>query len=161
MWSVDVSNTKVKPGEEIEIAVVVETYLAEKKMYRFKLTVPEDVEPGKYQLLLCGTYEYENFLRKTVPYQFLATNYQTLIEALKDALSLERTRLHCCLVLPPQGITLEKAALPDLPGTKAVILQNDGRALKVQPHPRWIEKTVETGTVIADKEIVPIVVEPK
>ncbi len=161
LWSVDVSNTKVKPGEDIEIAVVVETYLANKKMYRLKLTVPEDVDPGKYQLLLCGVYEYERFLRKTVPYRFLATNYQTLVEALNDALSVDRTQLYCCLVLPPQGITLEKAQLPDLPGTKAVILQNEGRALKAQPHARWIEKTVETGTVIADKEIVPIVVEQK
>jgi hypothetical protein len=161
LWSVDVADTKVKPGEDLEIAVVVESYLSEKKLYRLRLTVPEDVAPGKYQLLICGVYEYENFLRKTVPYRFLATNYQTLIEALKDALSIKRTTLHCCLVLPPEGIMLEKAQLPDLPETKAVILQNDGRALKVQPHPRWIEKTVETGTIIADKEIVPIVVEEK
>ncbi len=161
LWSVDVTNTTVKPGEDIEVSVVVESYRSEKKMYRLTLTVPEDVAPGKYQLLLCGVYEYESFLRKTVPYRFLATNYQTLIDALKDALSVERTKLHCCLVLPPGGITLEKAQLPDLPETKAVIFQNEGRALKVQPHPRWIEKTVETGTVIADKEIVPIVVESK
>jgi hypothetical protein len=161
LWSVDVANTKVKPGEDIEIAVVVESYLSEKKLYRLTLAVPEDVAPGKYQLLICGVYEYESFLRKTVPHRFLATNYQTLVNALKDALSLERTKLHCCLVLPPKGITLEKAQLPDLPETKAVILQNEGRALKVLPHPRWIEKTVETGTVIADKEIVPIVVEEK
>ncbi|MBN1359447.1 MAG: hypothetical protein JW993_02595 [Sedimentisphaerales bacterium] len=161
LWSVDVSNTTVKPGEDIEVTVVVESYLAEKKMYRLTLTVPEDVAAGKYQLLLCGVYEYENFLRKTTPYRFLATNYRTLIEALNDALSVERTKLHCCLVLPPEGIMLEKAQLPSLPETKAVIFQNDGRALKAQPHPRWIEKTVETGTVIADKEIVPIVVEEK
>ena len=65
------------------------------------------------------------------------------------------------MVLPPRGITLEKAELPDLPETKAIILQDEGRTLKAQPRARWIEKTVETGTVIADRQIVPIVVEEK
>lgn len=161
LWSVDVSDTTVKPGEDIEVTVVVESYLAEKKRYRLALTVPQDVAAGKYQLLVCGAYEYENFLRKTTPYRFLATNYRTLVEALNDALSVERTKLYCCLVLPPGGIVLEKARLPGLPETKAIVLQDDGRALKATPHPRWIEKTVATGTVIADKEIVPIVVEEK
>ncbi len=161
LWSVDVSNTKVKPGENIEVTVVVESWLAEKRKYHITLKVPEDVVPGKYKLMLCGVYDYENFLRKTTPHRFLATNYQTLVDALNDALNVERTKLRCLLVLPPKGIVLEKAELPDLPETKAIILQNDGRAMKALPHPRWIEKTVETGTVIADKEVVPIVVEEK
>jgi hypothetical protein len=109
--------------------------------------------------MLCGAQEYERFLAKTVPYRFIATNYQTLVDALNLALNIPRTRLYCVLVLPPEGITLDKAELPDLPGTKSVVLQSDKRALRVQPYPHWIEKTVETGTVIDDKEIVPIVVE--
>jgi hypothetical protein len=161
LWSVDVSHTKVKPGEEIEVAVVVESYLAQKRKYELKLAVPESLAAGKYNLLVCGIYEYENFLRKTVPYRFVATNYQTLVEALNEALNFDRTKLRCLLILPPDGITLERAELPDLPETKAIILQNDGRAIKALPYPRWIEKTVETGTVIADKEIVPIVVEKR
>jgi hypothetical protein len=133
----------------------------EKRKYHTTLTVPEDVPAGKYNLTLCGVYEYESFLRKTTPYRFLATNYQTLVDALNDALNVNRTKLRCLLVLPPEGIVLEKAELPDLPGTKAVVLQDEGRAIRTLPHPRWIEKTVETGTVIADKEVVPIVVEEK
>ena len=56
---------------------------------------------------------------------------------------------------------LERANLPDLPETKAMILQSDGRALKAQPHAHWIEKSVETGTVVADRQVIPIVVEEK
>ncbi len=110
--------------------------------------------------MLLGIYEYENYLRKTVPYRFIASNYQILIEALNRALNFDRTRLYCLLVLPPDGIALDRAELPSLPGTKALVLQNSKRALRVQPYPQWIEKTVETGTVIADKEIIQIVVEP-
>jgi hypothetical protein len=159
LWSVDVTDPKIKPGEDIEINVVIESFLREKKRYRLKLTVPEDVAAGKYALMLCGNRDYERFLAKTVPHRFLATNYQTLVEALNTALNVSRTKLYCVLLLPPDGITLEKAELPNLPGTKAVILQSNKRALRVQPYPHWIEKAVETGTVIAGKDIVPIVVE--
>jgi len=159
LWSVDVIDPKVKPGEDIEVDVVVESFLREKKRYRIKLEVPEDVPAGKYALMLCGNREYERFLAKTVPHRFLATNYQTLVDALNMALNIDRARLYCVLVLPPDGITLEKAELPNLPGTKAVILQNSKRALRVQPYPHWIEKSLETGTVILGKDTVAIEVE--
>ena len=159
LWSVDVTDPKVKAGEDIEIDVVVESYRREKKRYRLKVNVPEDVAAGKYALMLSGNREYERFLAKAVPHRFLATNYQTLVEALNMVLNVGRTKLYCVLVLPPDGITLEKAELPDLPGTKAVILQNDKRALRVRPYPHWIEKSVETGTVITDKETIAIEVE--
>lgn len=159
LWSIDIVDPTVKPGEEIEVNVVIESYRAQKKKYQIKLPVPKNVAPGKYGLMLCGAQEYERFLAKTVPYRFLATNYQTLVDALNLALNIPRTRLYCVLVLPPEGITLDKAELPDLPGTKSVVLQSEKRALRVQPYPHWIEKTVETGTVIGDREIVPIVVE--
>ena len=159
LWSVDVTDPKVKAGEEIEIDVVVESYLREKKRYRLQVPVPQDIAAGKYALMLCGSRNYERFLAKAMPYRFLATNYPTLVEALNRALNVGRTKLYCVLVLPPNGITLEKAELPDLPGTKAVVLQNDKRAVRVQPYPHWIEKVVETGVVIADKETIAIEVE--
>lgn len=159
IWSVDVADPKIEPGQDLDIDVVVESFLSEKRRYRLTVHVPEEVAPGKYSLLLCGSREYERFLTKNVPYRFIATNYQTLVDALNMALNVGRTKLYCLLVLPPDGITLDKAELPDLPGTKAVVLQSSKRALRVQPYPHWIEKVVETGTVIIDKAIVPIVVE--
>jgi hypothetical protein len=159
LWSVNVVNPKVKPGEDIDIDVVIESFLAEKRKYRIKFNVPEDIPDGKYSLLLCGNREYERFLTKTVPYRFIGDSYQTIVDALNMALNIDRTKLYCLLVLPPGGITLFKAELPDLPGTKAVVLQSNKRPLRVQPYPHWVEKAVETGTVIGDKVTVSIVVE--
>ena len=159
LWSVDVVNPKIKPGDDIDIDVVIESFLSEKRKYRITFNVPEDIAEGKYALMLCGNREYERFLTKTVPYRFIGDNYQTIVDALNMALNIGRTKLYCLLVLPADGITLFKAELPDLPGTKAVILQSAKRPLRVQPYPHWIEKVVETGTVIGDKVAVPIVVE--
>lgn len=160
LWSVEVANPKLKPGETLQAEVVIESYLKEKKKYQIKLEVPDNLPPGKYSLLFMGCQEYENFLRKSMPYRYLATNYQTLVASLNEVLNVDRTKLYCLLILPPSGIALERAELPSLPGTKSLILQSDKRAMPIQPYPRWIEKTVETGTVITDKEMVPITVGP-
>ncbi len=159
LWSVNVVDSSVKPGEEIEAEVVIESYLKEKRRHQVRIPVPEDLAPGKYNLMFLGVSEYEAFLRKATPYRFLATNYQTLVGALNTVLNVDRTRLYCVLVLPPDGIALEKAELPKLPRTKALVLQSERRSVAAVPYANWVEKTVETGTVVSDKEIVPVTVE--
>jgi hypothetical protein len=159
IWSIDVHNTKVRPGDRLDVDLVVESYLVEKRKHHFTLDVPKDVPPGKYQLMVVGSAEYSAFLKKNAPYRFVASNYQTLVDALNEVLNLNRTKLHCILTLPPSGISLERQELPDLPATKAMILQNDKRAVKAVPYSRWIEKVIDTGTVVSDREVIPITVE--
>ncbi len=159
IWSVDLEDSKVKPGQQIRADVVIESYLKERRKHQVRIHVPQDLPAGKYNLMFLGAYEYENFLRKSMPYRFIATNYQTLVDALNTALNVSRTKLYCLLVLPPDGIMLEKAELPKLPRTKALILQSEKRAVAAIPYVQWIEEVVETGTVIADKGIIAIRVE--
>jgi len=159
VWSVNVSDSTVKPGQDIDVEFVIESFLKEKRRYEVSLTVPKHLSPGKYNLMLLGASEYENFLHKSVPYRFIATNRKTLVEALNGALNLRRTMLYCLLVLPPEGIAIDKAELPGLPDTKSMILQGNKWAVPALPYPQWVQKAVETGTIVADKETVPITVE--
>jgi len=158
LWSVEVANPKIRAGDTIRAEVVIESFLKEKRRYQVEVEAPENLAPGKYSLMFLGAYEYEGFLHKAVPFRYLATNYQTMVDSLNHVLNVSRTRLYCLLVLPPSGIALERAELPGLPGTKALLLRSDRRAMAIQPFPHWIETTIETGTVIADKEMVPITV---
>ncbi len=82
-----------------------------------------------------------------------------LIEALNYSLGVGRAKLYFLLSLPPGGVTLEQAELPDLPGTKALVLQNAKRTLRIQPYPHWIERSLETGTVVIDKKVMKITIE--
>jgi len=159
IWSADLSDSKVKAGDQLEIEVVIESVYAKKRKYKLNLEIPEDLPPGKYELTLCGSRDYEQFLLKAVPYRFIAQSLPDLVKALSDALQVKRDKLYCLLTLPPGGITLEKAELPDLPATKAMILQSAKRPMKVQPYPHWLEKSLETGTVIIDKKVMHITVE--
>jgi hypothetical protein len=159
LWSVDLSDSKVKAGEQIEVEVVVESVRAKKKSYAFNLEIPEDLAPGRYELTVCGYRDYEQFLLKVVPYRFIGQSLPDLVKALRDTLRVERDKLYCYLVLPSAGVTLEKAELPDLPATKMLILQSAKRPMKVQPYPHWLEKRLHTGTVIIDKKIMRVTVE--
>jgi len=110
-------------------------------------------------LTVCGGYGYELFLRKTTPYRFVPQNLAGLRESLKYLLNIGRDKLYCLLVLPAGGVTIEKAELPDLPATKMLVLQNAKRTLKTQPYSHWLEKRIESGTIIIDKKTMHITVE--
>ena len=159
IWSVDLSSSKVKAGETIDAGVITESYLGEKKKYHQKIEVPKNLKPGSYDLIISGSKGYEQFITKAAPYKFIAQNIPDLIEAINNALNIYREKLYFVLVLPSGGVTLEKAELPDLPATKTIILQDKKRALNIRPYQHWIEKTIDTGTVITNQKVIKITVE--
>lgn len=159
IWSLDLSDSNFKTGENIDIEVIIESVLTGKKKYNCSLEIPESLTPGKYNLTVCGHLDYERFLVKSEPYKFMATSVQALIDALNYSLSVDRDKLYFILSLPPGGIALEQAELPDLPATRVLILQNAKRALQVLPYQHWIEKSLRTGKVVIDKKELKITVE--
>ncbi|MHC4741881.1 MAG: hypothetical protein ACYS8Z_08230 [Planctomycetota bacterium] len=159
IWSVKASDTTVKAGERIGIDLVIEAVHTKKKAYHIDMDVPENLKPGKYELTLCGSRDYEQFLLKTVPYKFVGRDLPDLVGALRDTLQVKREGVYCYLVLPSAGIVIEKAELPDLPPTKMLVLQSLARPISAQLYPHWIEKTLPTGTVVLNKKIIRITVE--
>ena len=159
IWSLDLSDSKVKAGKNIDIEVVLESVLAGKKKYHCSLEIPKTLAPGKYELTVCGGFGYELFLRKAALYRFVPQNLEGLMESLKYLLNIRRGKLYFILALPPSGVTIEKAELPDLPATKMLILQNPKRTLRIQPYPHWLEKRVDSGTVVIDRKTMRITVE--
>jgi len=159
IWSVELSDSKVKAGETVNVSVVVESFLAGKKRYQCSLTVPQNLAPGRYNLIIAGGYGYQEFLRETVPHRFIAQNLTDLVEALNGLLTIERNRLYCLLVLPAGGVTVEKAELPGLPATKVLVLRDAKRTLRAQPYQNWLEDSLETDSVIIDKKVMHITVE--
>ena len=63
------------------------------------------------------------------------------------------------LVMPSDGIVLEKSELPGLPATKTMILQDTKRTLNITPYRSWIEKSIQTNTVTTNREALSITVE--
>ncbi len=159
IWSADLSDSKVKAGEQIDIEVVVESFLTGKQRYQFSFEIPQELTPGRYKLIVCGSRGYMQFLRKAVSYKFTARSFPELIEALNHILQIKRDKLYCLLTLPPGGVTVENAELPDLPATKALVLQNMKRTLITQPYQHWFERSLETDTIVIDEKVLSITVE--
>jgi hypothetical protein len=159
IWSVELADAKVKPGGKADVEVIVESVLAAKKRYRCSLEVPENLRPGKYELTVCGPRDYERFLIKMAPYKFIAQSFPGLVRALNGSLQISRDRLYFLLTLPPGGVIVEDAELPDLPATKALVLQDSKRALRVLPYFHWLERSVKTDSIVLDKDVLPLVVE--
>jgi hypothetical protein len=157
--TVDVSDRKVKPGQEITVGAVVQSYPSVRRRFEFKLRVPGRLEPGEYNLTVCGSYDYLQILRRLTPHRFLAKDARTLVDALQYLLGLRRDRLYCLLELPASGVTVDRNEMPDLPATKALILESTNETVPVQPFQSWIEKSLETDTLIGDKETLKITVE--
>jgi hypothetical protein len=159
IWSARMSDSKVKAGHNVEVEVVLESVLAGKKKYLHTVEIPEDLAPGKYELTVSGSRDYERFLVKAAPYRFIAQNLPQLIDALNDSLKIDRDSLYFLLTLPPDGVTVEKAELPDLPATRALIMRDEKRTLRVLPHSHWIERSFDVGSVVIDKKVFSITVE--
>jgi hypothetical protein len=159
IWSVGLSGSSVKRGDNLDVEVVTESVRSQKQKYNFNFTVPENTPVGTYQLIICGGLEYEEFLRKAVPHRFVPENLDTLVGVINRILGVGKDELHCVLVLPTGGVALEQAELPELPATKAMVLGDARRANTMQAFPGWIDKSVRTGTVIVDKKIMNVTVE--
>ncbi|NIA16875.1 MAG: hypothetical protein GWO86_00865 [Planctomycetes bacterium] len=159
IWSVDISDNTVRPGDEVNISVVLESYLAEKKRYDCSIKMPDDIEPGKYQLAVSGVFGYEAFLRQAAGWRFVPENLADSINIINDITNTRRDKLYFVLVQPPSGIAIERAELSDLPMSRIVLLDDAKRSLTVQPVAKWLEKDISVGTVVADKKLVEITIE--
>jgi hypothetical protein len=158
IWSIDLSDSEVNPGQKLRVDVVVESMRSRKKKYSFEIDIPKQLEPGKYELMVLGGYEYLNFLQKAARHKFLAEDTRSLTEALNLLLSIRRDRLYCVLVLQQGGVALDRAELPDLPATKTLVLVDPKRTLNATAYQHWVEKSIPIDTVVADGHKMEIVV---
>ena len=159
IWSVDISDNTVRAGEEVNVSVILESYLADKKRYECSIKMPDDIEPGKYLLAVGGVFDYEAFLRGAVGWRFVPENLADSIDIINDITNTRRDKLYFVLVQPPSGIAIEKAELSDLPMSKVVLLADTKRSLMVQPVTKWLEKSISVGTIVVDKKLVEITIE--
>jgi hypothetical protein len=159
IWSFDISNTAVKPGQTITASVTLESYLAGHKNYKTQLTIPKNIQPGRYKLMLSGIDDYINFVTKTAPYKYTPENLPGLISIINDIANIKRNELHIVLVLPADGVAIETASLPELPLSKTMLLDDKKRSITTQPAAQWLEKTIPVDTIVIDSRTLDIEVE--
>ena len=161
IWSFDISDTTVKPGQTITASVTLESYLAGHKNYKTLITVPDDIPPGQYKLLLSGIDDYMLFTTKAAPYRYIPENLPSLISIINNVANTKRNNLHMVLILPDSGIAIETSELPELPLSKTLLLNDEKRSILTKPATQWLEKTIPVDTIVLDSRSLDIVVEEK
>ncbi len=159
IWSFSVSNTTVKPGQTITAQVTLESYLAGHRNYTTSLTIPTNVPPGQYKLLLGGTEDYMDLVTKAAPYKYTPENLPSLISIINDIANTKRNRLHLLLTLPAGGIAIETAQLPELPLSKTLLLNDEKRTMLAKPAAQWLEEIIPVDTIVLDSKSIDITIQ--
>ncbi|MCE5339551.1 MAG: hypothetical protein LLF92_00295 [Planctomycetaceae bacterium] len=159
IWSFELSQTEVKPGQTVTATITIETFLGKNETYKTDFTIPSDTPSGIYTLTAGGFEEYMMFLNRFAPYKFMPENFPGMIKAVNEIGNIKRNSLYVMLGLPASGIAIENSSLPNLPVTKSLLLKNDKRTLSVQPGAEWIERIIPVETVVLDSKEIMIKVE--
>ena len=154
-----VSDTKLKPGQQLKVNIITEKYLGGKSSDEITLQLPDDIKEGKYKLTVCGQGYYQKFLMKSMPQRFVADSIESLIEVIKRSVSMPRKNMYVILELGTDGFSLEKAELPGLPSSKMLVLDNPKRSIQATPYGRWIEQSIATDEIIMNEISIDINVE--
>ncbi len=149
--SITVSDLHVKPGEPVQVSVVLEAYHAEKKRYDFTITVPKTLKPGSYQLTVCGTPGYIQHIRRLASHRMVAMDIPSLLDALDYVLGIQRDQLFCLFTLPASGVIVERNELADLPASKSMVLQTAKRTVRMLPYVPWMETSQSVDRVVVNR----------
>jgi hypothetical protein len=158
---VEMVDPRIKAGHTLKLSVELQTLQSRKQVQQITLDTPEDLNPGAYELLICGADEYEKYLRKVGMYRFTAYDLDTLVRAIRTLTGIRRDRLYAVLSLPPTGLAIEQTELPRVPGSKALLLQDPRRTVELQPMMGRVEKQVPSAFVVRGAKTLRVVVEPK
>jgi hypothetical protein len=150
IWSLELSQTTVKPGQTVDATITIETFLGENETYKAAFTLPADTPAGIYTLSAGGFDEYMMLLNRAAPYKFMPENFPGMIKTVNEIGNVKRNRLYVTLSLPGSGIAIENSSLVNLPVTKSLLLKSDKRTLATQPGAEWLEKIIPVETVVLD-----------
>jgi hypothetical protein len=157
--SVEVSDTKVKAGQSIDIRAILQSSRIPKKLYTSTIKIPDDLKPGKYSIFVTGGYAYEGLLRKLAMYRFTARSLPTLVDAINTIAGIRQDKLYFILQLPASGVTVQQERLPYLPGTKTMLLSDKKRTANIRPLNHWIENSIVVNKAVLDSQEIIITVE--
>ncbi len=140
----DLSRSEYKPGETVEVDVWWRAYRAEPFRRQYTLTLPSDLENGKYELIVGSSRSHLTALRSEKPHRFRSESLAELADALREVAQVRNDRLYMRLQVKRGGVALGKTEMPDLPSFRKQIL-GDAEIRPVQPYaePILVEHPIE------------------
>jgi len=159
IWSVNVSNTRVRPGQTVSANVTLKSYRTLEEQVAMDFTVPENLAPGKYMLQIMGSQQYQAFVTKMAPQKFRAFDMRSLRRGLSDLFAFRRDRLYAVMAVPSTGIVFRRSELSNLPPTKMLLMQDAKRLMPAEPWRGWAESSLEIDKIVQGTAQIELTVE--
>ncbi|MBC8378331.1 MAG: hypothetical protein H8E62_04070 [Planctomycetes bacterium] len=159
IWAVDVSRTRVRPGQTISAIVTLHSFRSEESTAVIEFTVPETAVPGRYTLQILGDREYQRFVTQMVPQRYQAFDVGTMMEAFGRVTRFRNDRLHVVMPVASSGVVLRQHELPQLPATKMLLMVDSKRLQPAEPYKAWSENEIQIDKIVSGTAEIEIIVE--
>jgi hypothetical protein len=161
IWAVNLSNTRIRPGQTLTASVALRSYRAMEETVTIDFDVPEDLAPGKYMLQIMGAQQYQAFVSKMAPQKFRAFDLNTLKTGLSDLMAYRRDRLYAVMVVPSTGVVFRQHELSHLPPTRMLLMQDAKRLQPLEPYKAWAENSIQLDKIVQGAAQIELIVEQR
>ncbi|ARN57728.1 SpoIVB peptidase S55 domain-containing protein [Sedimentisphaera salicampi] len=147
--SAEVSDLEIRPGDEVNIDLILEKEFENEKRAQISLEIPEDAAPGEKEILISGTSQYKAFVNKMEPDRTLYDDFDSMVKAIRKDMSFgKRIGLYAYMKTQRSGISYGKFNLANLPDSRAAVIANPKRNYKVQPVYDWVKNKIDVPYII-------------
>lgn len=117
-----IDKNEVKPGEDVNLAIILKPYGGEYTTIRNTITIPEDLPDGKIRLLVCDARNSMQMSQTLNPEKYRPHSFEQLVKTLEE--SEKNNEIAIRLFLPRSGVTVHGQELPSLPGSLVNIMSS-------------------------------------
>lgn len=156
--SIWTDRVRAEPGSDVTVYVRLREYRGEQLTKKAVVRVPETAQPGtQVQILVCDAPTSRMIRRGQDPGFFAPPDFESLLEALKEAESNRNLVVRAAFV--EQGVRYAGDAMPALPPSALSILRYSGQGGEATPLITEVKQEVETPWVVEGSQAVAITIE--
>ncbi len=115
-----------KPGETVTGEIIIQPFRKARQSIDIEFVLPEDLADGQYNLTACSAGNSLMKTRQENPHLFSPRTVEELFAAMGRLTEVRSDRIYFRLPLKREGLALGTAQMPELPASRAQIVQQAG-----------------------------------
>lgn len=143
---------RYRPGETVKVNLMLQVFRGGRVQRTVELALPEDLPPGQYPLIVSSSIGAIMGAAQSRPFDFDMKSLDDLFTVLNSMQEYANNAVYVRIDRPEQvRVAVGREALPDLPGSRALLLAESGRSDVTAYGPALATK-LELPYVVTDGE---------
>ncbi len=144
--SIRVDKLEVKPGEDINLTVILKPYGGEYTLLRTTITIPKDLPDGELTVIVCDARGSIQMTGTINPEKLKPHSFEQLVELFRE---IEKNNEIVVRILTPfSGVTVRGQELPSLPPS-LISIMSSSRETGIESFGREIFRKIPTKWIIS------------